>query len=76
MASNNDKHPKSAPGKFYVDNTCITCGESYLGCPEFFKVCEETSSAYVHRQPQTDAEIKKFRKAMEMCPVEAIGDDG
>lgn len=76
MASRNDKHPRNVPGPFYVDTSCITCGESYLGCPQFFKVCEETSSAYVHRQPANDAEVRAIRNAMNHCPVDAIGDDG
>ncbi|EKP03665.1 4Fe-4S single cluster domain protein [Leptospira kirschneri str. 2008720114] len=40
------------------------------------KYTEDESKVYFHRQPVTPEEEIAARKAMEICPVEALGDDG
>jgi ferredoxin len=76
MADNQDKHPQNVKGKFYVDTTCIGCNACVEEAPDNFDIDEYTDNAYVFKQPADAAELEACRRAMNECPVEAIGDDG
>ncbi len=76
MADKFDKHTENVAGKFYVDNTCIACNACLEEAPDNFDFDEYTENAYVFKQPSDGEEVKACRMAMEVCPVDAIGDDG
>lgn len=76
MANRNESFHRNVPGRFYVDHTCIDCGQCPDTAPDFFRRDDEEGVSYVFRQPQTDEEIELAVEAMEGCPTESIGDDG
>ncbi|MEI1277579.1 ferredoxin [Leptospira venezuelensis] len=76
MADKNDKVPENVPGKFYIDNSCVPCNDCLEEAPKLLKYTDDESKVYFHKQPTTPEEAVAARKAMEICPVEAIGDDG
>lgn len=68
------KTPGNAPGRYYVDETCIA---SKFCCAVAEKnIRMGDNFAYVHRQPETPEEVEACREAINGCPVSAIGDDG
>lgn len=76
MADKTNKWPENAPGKVYVDKTCISCDACCTSAPNNFKMDDENGHAFLAKQPVTPEEQDQCREAMEGCPVEAIGNDG
>jgi ferredoxin len=76
MADKANRLPDNAPGKWYVDNTCIDCDACRQVAPNNFSRNEEAGYSYVSKQPENDEELQQCQEAKEGCPVEAIGDDG
>ena len=76
MADPNAKYPENARGPFYVDTQCIDCDVCRDLAPENFTRHQDGGFSYVYKQPETGAEERLCREALEACPVEAIGDDG
>jgi len=76
MANKSEKWEENAPGKFFVDKTCIACDACVLAAPDNFKMNENDGHAFLSKQPATPEEESQCREAMEGCPVEAIGNDG
>ncbi len=76
MADKANRLPDNAPGKWYVDNTCIDCDACRQVAPNNFSRNEEAGYSFVSKQPETDEELQQCQEAKEACPVEAIGDDG
>lgn len=75
MADKTQKYPDNAPGKYYVDNTCIDCDACRQVAPDNFNCNEEAGYSYVSKQPADDAENQLMLDAVDGCPVQAIGDD-
>ena len=76
MAKVASRIAQNAPGKFYVDDTCIYCDLCVEIAPPIFAEHKETGNAYVSRQPQTPEETRLAMEAVEGCPTESIGIDG
>ncbi len=76
MADKSNRLPDNAPGKWYVDNTCIDCDACLQVAPNNFSRNEEAGYSYVSKQPENDEELQQCQEAKESCPVESIGDDG
>lgn len=76
MADLKSKWKQNAPGKVFVDQSCIACDACVLAAPQNFKMDEDEGHAYVSQQPTSPEEEAACREAMEGCPVEAIGDFG
>jgi ferredoxin len=76
MADKNQKTPENAPGKFYVDETCIDCDLCRQIAPLSFTRRNEGGYSYVFKQPQTAEEIAQAEEARNSCPTETIGSDG
>ena len=76
MANKTDKWKENIPGKFYVDQSCISCDACVCSAPNNFKMNDEDGHAFVSKQPLSAEEEEACREAMEGCPVEAIGNDG
>lgn len=76
MADKNDKWEQNAPGKIYVDKTCISCDACCLAAPNNFQMnATEEGHAFLSKQPTTPEEEAQCQEAKAGCPVEAIGDD-
>lgn len=76
MADKNDKWDENIKGKFYVDQSCISCDACVCSAPDNFSMNDDDGHAFVVRQPQTPEEEEACKEAMDGCPVEAIGNDG
>ena len=76
MAFVSEKVPDNVAGKFYVDSQCIDCDVCRDTSPANFRRNDENGYSYVHKQPETEAEVALCEEAFNACPVEAIGDDG
>lgn len=76
MADSDDKLPGQAPGKYYVDSSCIDCDVCRTTAPNNFLANEDEGYSYVGKQPENDEETALCEEAIESCPVESIGDDG
>lgn len=76
MPNKSDKWKENKPGKFYVDQSCISCDACVCAAPENFNMNDEDGHAFVTKQPSTPQEEEACKEAMEGCPVEAIGNDG
>ena len=75
MAEKQQKWPENAPGKYYVDESCIASDFCVSVAPANFRM-DESGHAYVYRQPATPEEEQQCREALAGCPVCAIGDNG
>ena len=73
MPNIEDRLPQNAPGRFYVDSSCIDCDLCRGNAPEFFRRDDEIGYSIVFRQPVTEAEIQLCVEALESCPTESIG---
>ena len=76
MADPDDKLPDQAPGRYYVDSSCIDCDVCRTTAPNNFEANEDEGYSYVVKQPENDEEEAACEEALESCPVESIGDDG
>lgn len=74
MADKSNKVAENVPGKYYVDEECILCGDCVERAPDNFEMGDQF--AYTKKQPENADEEEQCQDAMECCPVEAIGDDG
>ena len=76
MADKEFKYSDNVNGAFYVDTLCIACDACVQEAPSFFKMNDCEGYAFVFFQPQSYQEINQCQKALELCPVGAIGEDG
>ena len=76
MADKSEKFEDNVPGKFYVDRDCIFCNACIEEAPDNFAESEDEDHDYVYKQPENEKELAACYSAMEVCPVECIGDDG
>ncbi len=75
MADKSNKYEDNAPGKFYVDQSCIACDNCCMLAGDYFKMNEDGSHALLAIQPTTPEGETECKEAMNGCPVEAIGND-
>lgn len=81
MADKSLRLPENAPGRFYVDDTCTPCHTCMDAAgPEtsspLLRYRDDESKVYFARQPVTSAEAAAAEEALEICPTQAIGNDG
>ena len=75
-ADRTQKILENVPGKYYVNESCISCSICVEIAPDSFRSNLQEGYEYVFKQPETESEEKRCIEAMEICPVSAIGDDG
>lgn len=75
-ADPNARVKENAPGHFYVDSTCIDCDVCRDAAPENFTRSFKHAYSYVSKQPENETQGAACQKALEDCPVDAIGNDG
>ena len=73
MADKAKRYTDNVSGKYYVDDQCIDCDACRTEAPKNFRRNDESGFSYVFSQPVTPDEEAQSKTAMEMCPVEAIG---
>jgi ferredoxin len=76
MANKDDRLPDNAPGKWYVDSSCIDCDVCRTTAPNNFKANEDEGHSFVFKQAENGDEEAQCEEAKASCPVEAIGNDG
>jgi ferredoxin len=76
MANKDDRLPDNAPGKWYVDSSCIDCDVCRTTAPNNFQANEDEGHSFLSKQPDNAEEEAQCVEAKASCPVEAIGDDG
>jgi glyoxylase-like metal-dependent hydrolase (beta-lactamase superfamily II)/ferredoxin len=63
--------PGSAPGAWFVDDSCMNCDASRQCAPTIFG--ERNGQSVVLRQPTTPDEITQATRALLSCPTSSIG---
>ena len=80
MPDKGRKIEENVPGRYYVDQRCIGCMLCSEIAPDNFRpgLAPDRSDDYnfVYRQPSTEKEEGLCAESMDLCPVDAIGDDG
>ncbi len=76
MADKTRRFEDNVPGKYYVDEDCISCGACIDAAPNNFKESDDGDHDVVFKQPENEEEEKQCQDAIAECPVECIGDDG
>ncbi len=76
MADRNNKVPGSIPGRYYVDRSCVPCNLCVDEAPALMRMGPDEDHAVFFKQPADEREESQARAALEICPSEAIGDDG
>ena len=59
------------PGDFFVDSSCIDCDTCSQLAPDIFR--DHGDQCSVHRQPETDDEVRLAMMALVACPTGSIG---
>ena len=76
MATLTERLPENAPGKYYVDASCIDCDQCRVAAPQIFGRNEDQGLSYIIRQPVTPDEIAEVEDILSGCATASIGNDG
>ena len=78
MADKTQKQSDNVPGKWYVDSECVPCNLCLEEAPDLigFADDDDDGHAFFKKQPESEEDNKMALSAMEICPSEAIGNDG
>ena len=76
MAEIEDRYEDNVVGKYFVDEQCIDCDLCRQEASANFQRNEDAGYSYVYKQPENEQEEAECQRALEECPVEAIGDFG
>jgi ferredoxin len=71
-----DPYPDNAPGKYYIDLSCIKCGLCPGLAPNVFKESDDATHSLAYAQPETAADLAECEEAIATCPSKSIRDDG
>lgn len=67
---------ENAPGKYYVTSDCNGCGLCFSYALQNFMYNNDASFYFIYNQPTDEREEADIRRAMEVCPMVCIRDDG
>ncbi len=76
MAEKLTKQPENAPGPWYVDASCTLCRLCLEEAPNLLKYNADETAVHFLKQPDTSEDMDAARRAMDVCPTLAIGNDG
>lgn len=76
MADRQSKNSNNAPGRYYVDDSCIDCDMCRTSASAMFTRDDDLGQSVVFRQPETADDITLAEEALEACPTQSIGNDG
>ena len=61
--------------KYKVSEECIGCSACVGAAEDNFEMDDDTSLAYLKKQPESDDELALCEDALDGCPVDAISSD-
>lgn len=64
-------HPHNAPGRVFVDLTCVECTLCVRACPNVFSK-DARAKAYVHTQPTEETDLAVVEACTRICPSNSI----
>ncbi|MBC2716187.1 MAG: ferredoxin [Desulfobacteraceae bacterium] len=71
---------ENVPGKYYITKSCIGCALCAVIAPENFMENTDEELAvghnYIYKQPETESEELLCKEAMDVCPADAIRNNG
>ena len=70
------KIPQNVKGRFYVDTHCINCSLCPEIAPDIFATNHDLGVEYVKKQPENTTELSLMAEAINLCPANAIRDNG
>ena len=76
MATLSERLPENAPGRYYVDATCIDCDQCRAIAPDIFARNEASGLSVVAKQPLSAEELALAEEALTSCATASIGNDG
>lgn len=81
MADKSLRNPENAPGRWYVDETCAPCHTCIdIAGPatvhQLMKYNEDETKVYFSVQPSGPRQEDAAKEALDLCPTQAIGNDG
>lgn len=76
MPNKAKKIKENTQGRYYVDDTCIGCTLCAEIASNNFCSNLEEGYEFVYKQPSSEEEEERCLEAMDICPVNAIGNDG
>jgi ferredoxin len=76
MATFADRLSENAPGRYYVDASCIDCDQCRSLAPEFFGRDEGTGLSIIRQQPETAEDVARLEEILATCATSSIGNDG
>jgi ferredoxin len=71
-----DKMPQNVPGRFYVDGNCINCSLCVEIAGQLFETNQDEGYEYIKRQPRDAAERELVEEVIQLCPADAVQDNG
>lgn len=66
----------NVPGKYYVTSNCNGCGLCFSYALQNFMYSNDSTYYYVYQQPADEREEEDIRRAISVCPMDCIRDDG
>jgi len=76
MSPTGKKLEENASGKYYVTDACDGCGICFSYAIQNFMYSSDSSYYFVFQQPVDPREEVDIQRAMELCPMSCIKDDG
>lgn len=70
------RYEENEPGKYYVTSDCDGCGICFSYALQNFMYSNDSSYYYIANQPADEREEADIIRAKEVCPQDAIKDDG
>ncbi len=70
------RYEENEPGKYYVTSDCDGCGICFSYALQNFMYSNDSSYYFVANQPADEREEADIIRAKEVCPKDAIKDDG
>lgn len=80
MSDQSEVFAENVFGKYYITKACIGCTLCSVIAPANFMENTDEELAvghcYVFNQPETEAEVLVCEEAMDVCPADAIRNNG
>ena len=80
MSDQTERFEENVPGRYYVAKVCIGCCLCSAIAPDNFMENDDmelaVGNSYVYRQPENETQEGLCIEAMEVCPANAICNNG
>ena len=70
------KTPQSIEGRFYINSNCINCSLCSAIAENIFATNHHDGYEYIKKQPQNEQEVELVGEVIQLCPANAIRDNG